>query len=132
VGGGQRGRRALRVIHLVPPGHPGLFGLLQPAAEDVPVDQCRVGHRGRRAGALLGENDSMNSCRAMVCGPSGGRVWNSTAYQVCCLIIARVWLARGPQVGAPVRARPDRHGDVSRDPVEHQVYQAVLAVHVPV
>src|ERR1700733_12363103 len=36
----------------------------------------------------------MNSCRAMRCGPSGGRVWNSTAYQGCRLIISRVRLAR--------------------------------------
>jgi len=36
---------------------------------------------------------SMNSSRRIMCGPTGGRVWNSTAYQGCRLVICRVCAA---------------------------------------
>ena len=36
---------------------------------------------------------SMNSSRRIMCGPTGGRVWMSVAYQGCRLIICRVCVA---------------------------------------
>jgi hypothetical protein len=32
----------------------------------------------------------MNSTRAIMCGPAGGRVWKSAAYQGCRLVTCRV------------------------------------------
>jgi hypothetical protein len=56
VDGGHGGGEARRVVQPVAAAHLGFFCFLEPAAEDMPVDEGGVGHRLGRVGAVGGEH----------------------------------------------------------------------------
>ena len=114
--------------------HPASLRLLKRAANDVPVDQGGVrGGRQGAGGALRGQHGQHELHSLHLVRPR----WRPSVEQgprtrECRAVISLVRQASACRSGPPVGSRSGGQADLGGGRVEHQVHQAVLAVHVAV